>query len=200
MSFNMKQYGVSLIEILITTLILGIGLLGVAALQVSSVSGTQEGFFTSQATFIAEDITSRMRSGRLMTAVPFDSADDTAILIHSGYVGSYHGNEAIGCDTSGANAKPKPKMCRSDNGSTPSPCTQAEMAEFDKWEVCEIAKKTLPDGKVRMLQNSSLITVVIDWAATRGRQDFGAKDNFNTNCSAFNISDDRNCIIMEIIP
>ena len=188
-----KQSGISLIEILITTLVLGIGLLGVAALQVSSLASNQEGFFTSQATSIAEDYASRVRSGRLVTAVPEFDSDDTATVRQLNYVTQYVTGGALAC----AN---KPKMCRSDNGNAPDVCTAGEIVAFDKWEVCDIAKNTLPDGKVRAARVSGRLTVVVDWAATSARQDIGTVENVNTNCQTLGVANSRNCVIVELIP
>ena len=60
-----KVNGVSLMEVLVTTLVLGIGLLGVAALQITSLNSNQEGYFRSQATEIAESLASKMRTARM---------------------------------------------------------------------------------------------------------------------------------------
>nr|WP_198325216.1 type IV pilus modification protein PilV [Permianibacter aggregans] len=53
-----------MIEVLIAVLVLAIGLLGVAALQMSSMKSGMEGYFRSQATALAEDLASRVRASR----------------------------------------------------------------------------------------------------------------------------------------
>lgn len=184
----LKQSGVSLIEILITTLILGIGLLGVAALQVSSVSSNQEGFFTTQATSIAEDLSSRMRASKIITMLP--NYTETSATV----TGLYLSAGALTCGNLAG------LMCRDNGGTGAADCTLADMAAFDLWEACDVAKKTLPGGQVRILRNTNRITLVVDWDSASARADIGTVTNVNANCSDLTNSAIRNCIIMEIVP
>jgi type IV pilus assembly protein PilV len=56
------QSGVSLLEVMITVLILTVGLLGMAKMQMISASYNQSSFFRSQATLLAYDMADRMRA------------------------------------------------------------------------------------------------------------------------------------------
>jgi type IV pilus assembly protein PilV len=56
------QSGVSLIEVLISLLILGIGILGAAALQLNALKYTDSSTRNSQASFIAYDMMDRIRA------------------------------------------------------------------------------------------------------------------------------------------
>lgn len=56
------QAGFTLIEVLVSALILSIGLVGVAALQAFSLKTNQSAFMRSQATALAYDLADRMRS------------------------------------------------------------------------------------------------------------------------------------------
>jgi type IV pilus assembly protein PilV len=56
------ETGVSLLEVMITVLILTVGLLGMAKLQMVSAAYNQSGFFRSQATLLAYDMADRMRA------------------------------------------------------------------------------------------------------------------------------------------
>lgn len=58
----MKNKGVSLIEVLIAVLILAIGLLGMASLQIRSLSNNHNAYLRTQATQLANDMLDRMRS------------------------------------------------------------------------------------------------------------------------------------------
>lgn len=58
------QKGFSLIEVLITVLILAIGLLGLASLQANSLVGSQQSYMRSQATSLAYDMTDRLRANK----------------------------------------------------------------------------------------------------------------------------------------
>lgn len=56
--------GFTLIESLVALLIMSIGLLGVAALQLASLQANHGAFQRTQATFLAQDIVDRMRANR----------------------------------------------------------------------------------------------------------------------------------------
>lgn len=56
--------GFSLIEVLVSMLVLGIGILGMAALQLNSMKFNQTAAVRTQATFLAYDISDRLRSNR----------------------------------------------------------------------------------------------------------------------------------------
>ena len=195
------QSGVSLIEILVTTLILGVGLLGVASLQVASVSSNQEGFFHSQATSIAQEWASRIRSTKPAEMVPW-SPQNHALLI-----ANFVSAAPYACP--GPNGTPPPINCSANGGSIPNvACADgvndvADIVNSDKWEICDIAKTTLPDGKVRVVNSGNMrLSIVVDWDAAKARQDLGQATNVNNFCAAapFSIATDRNCIMMEIIP
>ena len=64
-----KQSGVTLIEILVTVLILSIGLLGLAALQSTSIKLSYDSYLRSQAEFLAYDLIDRARANP--TAAPY---------------------------------------------------------------------------------------------------------------------------------
>ena len=199
---NKNQLGISLIEILVTTLILGIGLLGVASLQIASVSSNQEGFFYSQATSIADEVASRIRSSKMAEMMP------GSILTHPAYIANYaEANEYTCGDLSTLAPSAPTLLCRADQGALPDAgCSDgnndlADIAAYDKWDICKIAQRTLPDGKVRVLSSGWRLSVVVDWEPSRARDDLGQITNVNTSCAnAIGIAADRNCIITEILP
>lgn len=57
-----KQRGATLIEVLVAVLILSVGLLGMAGLQLTSLKGNQSAYQRSQATLLAYDVSERMRT------------------------------------------------------------------------------------------------------------------------------------------
>jgi len=189
-----KQTGVSLIEILVTTLVLGIGLLGVASLQVASVSSNQEGFFTSQATSIAEELAGRIRASKMAKMVP------ETLLNHPAYIANYVDVNAYTC-----NAAPV-LFCRANLGAEPAAgCSDGvddltDMITFDKWDICKIAENTLPGGKVRVLSSDWRLSVVVEWDSAKARSDLGQEKNINNNCAAAIANDEKNCVILEILP
>lgn len=71
------QEGTTLIEVLVALLILSVGLLGAAALQLNALKYTDSSRLTSQASFIAYDMMDRIRanSGADYTVTPPTSAN-----------------------------------------------------------------------------------------------------------------------------
>ena len=57
--------GFSLIEVLITVIVLSVGLLGLAGMQAFGLRNNQEAYMRSQATILASDIAERMRANTL---------------------------------------------------------------------------------------------------------------------------------------
>jgi type IV pilus assembly protein PilV len=56
--------GMTLIEVLVTLVIMSVGLLGVAALQLTTVRNNYDAFVRSQAAVLASDMLDRMRANR----------------------------------------------------------------------------------------------------------------------------------------
>ncbi len=59
-----KQIGFTLIEVLVALLIMSIGLLGLAALQATSLKASHGAYSRGQAVFLAYDMMDRMRANR----------------------------------------------------------------------------------------------------------------------------------------
>lgn len=59
-----QQRGFTLVEVLVALVILSIGLLGLAGLQLSSLQASQQAYLRSQATVMGQDIIERMRANR----------------------------------------------------------------------------------------------------------------------------------------
>lgn len=59
-----KQHGFSLLEVLITMLIVSFGLLGIAGIVITSLKNNQGSYARSQASLLANDIVDRMRANR----------------------------------------------------------------------------------------------------------------------------------------
>lgn len=60
-----KQTGFSLLEVLITLVIMSFGLLGIAGVIVNSLKNNQSAYSRSQASWLANDIIERMRANRV---------------------------------------------------------------------------------------------------------------------------------------
>lgn len=57
-----QQKGASLIEVTVASLVLGVGMLGVMSLQTQSLQYSHQAYLLSQANFLAQDISERIRS------------------------------------------------------------------------------------------------------------------------------------------
>lgn len=95
MSMN-RQRGFTLIEILVSMLILTVGILGVAAMQLVSFQTNQSAFSRSQATYLAQDIFDRIRAnpaGYNTTVIydDIDACDGAAIPVNPACINSTAG-------------------------------------------------------------------------------------------------------------
>ncbi len=63
-STSADQRGATLIEVLVAMLVLSIGLLGLAGMQMTALKSNQSAYYRSQATVLAYDIIDRMRANR----------------------------------------------------------------------------------------------------------------------------------------
>lgn len=59
-----RSRGLTLVEVLVTLVIISVGLLGVAALQLTTVRNNYDSFVRSQAAMLASDMLDRMRANR----------------------------------------------------------------------------------------------------------------------------------------
>lgn len=65
---NVKiQRGASLIEVMISALVMGVGLLGIMSLQARSLQFNQNAYLYSQAVFLAQDMAERMMANKEAT-------------------------------------------------------------------------------------------------------------------------------------
>jgi len=78
LSKYMRIKGVTLIEVLVAIVITSIGILGFASLQFLGLNSNQSAYYRSQASFIASDLSERMRANidgmNANAYAPFDSA------------------------------------------------------------------------------------------------------------------------------
>jgi type IV pilus assembly protein PilV len=121
-SFRPAHRGFTLIEVLVTLLIVAIGLLGLAGLQVTGLRSNLSSEARSQASLLANDIIERMRANPLGVQNPTAANDNAYANIIVG--------AAINCG-----APPAP-FCSNYNDGTGTgavACTPAQTATFDAW-------------------------------------------------------------------
>jgi len=121
-----RQSGFTLLEILVTVIILAIGLLGVAALQNSSIKLSYDSYLRSQASLLSYDLMDRVRS----------NPDENA-------------NYAFDTIAGGSTPAGSPTACISNN------CSPSDMARADIAAWFEEASSIFTDGKFSLKQTSS---------------------------------------------
>ncbi|MFA5983503.1 MAG: type IV pilus modification protein PilV [Methylococcaceae bacterium] len=108
----MNQHsGFTLIEVLVTTIILAIGLLGMATLQLTTLKSNHSAYSRSQATLLAYDMADRMRANAISTA---------------NYLSSFKAASAAACKTGDDPCT----ACTT----TAKTCTAVEVAENDLYQ------------------------------------------------------------------
>ncbi len=172
-----RYQGFTLLEVLISVLILAIGLLGFASLQMASVNNNMEAHFQSQATIIAQDLASRIHINREYTnwdtrVPPKGTAAGTVTT--EGGVGDanvYVNATAAGHSCSGAlpdrfDSAIATLNCQALGAANPlapaapNACDQQQMAAFDVWQTCQTASQILPGGRVHVrCQDKAPITI-----------------------------------------
>lgn len=124
-----RQYGIGLIEVLVTIVITVVGLLGLSAMQMQSIRSVSDTGNRTHAIWIANDLINRVRAN----AVAVDS---------------YVTDAELRCDAIPGNIK----MCSaySQGNAQQAPagdCTNIELALFDQYEtLCGINSLTGEDG------------------------------------------------------
>jgi len=161
-----KMSGFTLIEILITLLILSIGLLGMASLQVQGLRSNQSAYLKSQASMLTYDMADRMRANSARAiAGDYDDFDTDGTVPTN-----------PGCSTQAAG------------------CTEAQISDTDMAEWARRVNGTgdaialLPDAQGTITRGAgNLFTVSIIWTETTWDEDSGRKNTSNQNF-AFNFS------------
>ncbi|WP_193166339.1 type IV pilus modification protein PilV [Microbulbifer hainanensis] len=132
----MKSHaGATLIEVLVTVLILAVGLLGLAATQTMSLKNGNNSHQRYFAALAAEEMADRLRANPEGVAL-----------------GAYDGAEV--------NGEESVINCR-----TPSPrCTARQLALMDLYEWGQAISTNLPAGAGRISRDGSQFTLTVDWS------------------------------------
>lgn len=121
-----RQTGLGLMEILVTILVVSVGLLGLAALQVNGLRNNQEAYLRTVASQLAVDIADRLRAN-----------------LRAARAGNYEGRIT---PTEPASAPD----CGANN------CTPEEMASYDRKQLADLLSSTggrrpvLPEGEIEV--------------------------------------------------
>lgn len=190
-------------EVLITILLVSIGLLGYAALQMGALNSSMDSFSRSQATIILQDAASRIRSNQEYLR------NDTGVP--NAYVGD------LDFDVDSIHT-----WCDIENGivpeascSTGSNCSMSDLAKHDIYEICSSLVGTkIPTGIIGSscfdretgdtdnCSYGSRISLFLAWKGTE-RQDVSGKVEYaqDTRCqSELGLSDEYACVQLELVP
>lgn len=141
--------GYTLIEVLVAVLILAIGLLGLAGLQLTSLKYNTDAYVRTQSTILAYDIIDRMRLNR--AAVGTGAYDVPATTDAAAKISAY-----TGCKDSG---------CACDKGTT---CSASNLALNDLGKWYDRLGRELPMAdqeayRATISRNGNLVTVTLRW-------------------------------------
>lgn len=133
-----KQSGFALIEVLVASTIIAIGLSGVGALMISTMQATQDSSQVSQAMWISTDLAGRIQSN-----------------VVGALNGDYQTVGSMNCSNTAV-----PRMCANHVNlgvsTTPIACTPAEMALFDTWNALCGTDADSQDSAGEFLRNPTI--------------------------------------------
>lgn len=129
-----KQRGVTIIEVLVAMLILAVGLLGMASLQVRAVQDTSNASYRSIAIYYANDLADRMRANPGASYAAHSTTDGATNA----------GTETTACSGAGG-------------------CTSAAMAANDYFEWERNMENALPAASGEVEVNGDVYTITVSW-------------------------------------
>ena len=152
------QSGATLIEVLVTLLIMSLALMGAAGMQAAAMRLNQGGTFRTQAVFMAADLAERMEANK------------------SGAINGDYVVPASGIPSTAG------LSCVS------SPCSSKSLADFDKSQWEALVSATLPQSTWEVTQtvagNPSIYTINISWVDRRATENNANNTSGTTYASA----------------
>jgi len=140
---SLNQKGVALIEVLVTSVIIAIGLSGTAALLLKSVQSTNDSAQRSIGLWVVQDYMGRIRANR---------------------IGAHNFGYVITDDATDCSALPNPicsDIYKDGSKVSATSCTSNQMAEFDNWvTVCGIASDVI-DNSSELVKDPKLSATCI---------------------------------------
>jgi type IV pilus assembly protein PilV len=136
---GLTQVGFSMIEVLVTMLIISLALLGTMGLQTYALRVNQGGQFRSQAVFLVADLAERMEANRL-----------AAITANNGYL-----------------VKTASNTVKTSSADCSAACTKDQLADWDMAQWTSLVSTTLPQSMWTITQqvagNPSTYTINVSW-------------------------------------
>ena len=193
--------GFTLLEVLIALVVLSVGFLGMGALQLSGLRGSQGAYLRGQGTVVANQLAERMHANSSgAVSEYYDLSKRTDAPIDSSGIDC-----EVDLETLGESTFPE-KLCSDEVNSDGDPitgvsCTNEEMAQFDFFQVYCAAKKSdlLPELNVTVAcnpvigacaLNSSAHAITVSWR--KGKWDKGGT---GPGCPT-----GQDCVVFELVP
>ncbi len=129
-----KNTGFSLMEILVSLIVLSVGLLGLSGLQIAAIKGTNDAHFRNEASFLLMDTSNRMRSNRQGMNDYLASVTDTTISLSCASEG------IANCEGADSN------------------CSAIDLAKYDLNEMACNAQNKLPTGAIELVKIAAPVT------------------------------------------
>ena len=136
-----KNTGFTLIEVLITMLIMAVGLLGLAGLQMMSLKNNQSTYNRSQATQLAYDMADRIRANML----------EANNRLTSVYI----------------TKNPASALVQNECATISAACSITDMAEHDLFLWNQAVSTTLPSGIGLIEVNGNVFSITVNWDDNR---------------------------------
>jgi type IV pilus assembly protein PilV len=136
-SEQMKSFlnsGFSMIEVLVSILVLAVGVIGAAGMQLSAMRTSKQSVFQTNALQLASEMADRMRANDAQ----MKQKDGANLFLSVDYKSASEGEP------------PSPKKFCYESG-----CDAAELAQFDIYEWEKRLKQALPGGRVRICRDAS---------------------------------------------
>ena len=150
LSFPSQVKGVGLIEVLVSILVLGVGALGVASMQLTGLKYNSGSQGRTQAIFLATDMMDRIRANRDL------ALEENDYLIADLSVSADIGVPGVDCYTAS--------------------CSPQQLADFDQYYFLRQVEDLVPfgEGQVTITNDTNgdrVYNITIQWRDVVGRQD-----------------------------
>jgi len=141
-----KTKGFTLIEVLVAMVILAVGLLGLASMQVMALKDNKDAYLLSQANFLAYEMNDRIRAN---TAYWQNTATPQTVI------------DAAQADTPSSHPYCNIMDPPDDAADVPG-CTAAEQAEYDVYRWWQDVQRMLPNATISIIRDDDARTNVVD--------------------------------------
>lgn len=167
------QRGMSLVEVMVALLVLGVGVMGYAALQLRSVKMSEDTYSRSQAMAIAQDAIERVRGN--VDGLP------------NYYTTNWN------ADLPAADSR---TSCTYTNSIPATPCSAEDMVANDVFELRTTARTMLPAGTIAVTACEQLSCVTVAWNETTTAN----CDPDDINGDNNDLGTSASCVRLEFIP